>query len=134
MNKEIKFWQGTNFWLSVVLFVGGLFVGFPGGDAADAIGSIFALIGSAGLIREKIKDAKIDWKAWATSKNTWNYLAAAVTAIVPTIPTGIFASLNEVLTAAIGGNWQGFIIALLSLATMIYHIFQSPKTPAPATT
>ncbi len=128
MKKELRFWQGTNFWLSVVLFVGGLFVGFPNGDAQTAVGYLFALVGSVGLIREKVKDAKIDWKAWATSKNTWNYLAAALTAIIPTIPTALFSGLNEALTAAISGNWQGFAIALFSLATIVYHLFQKQPT------
>lgn len=130
MNTQVKFWQGTNFWLSVVLFIGGLFVGFPVGDASEAVGYIFALVGSVGLIREKIKDSKIDWKAWAVSKNTWNYLAAAVTAVIPTIPTALFTGMNEALTAAISGNWQGFAIALFSLATIIYHLFQKPNAKA----
>ena len=54
-NQPLKFWQGTNFWIALVLAVGGLFVGFPEGDARNIVGGVFALIASAGALREKLK-------------------------------------------------------------------------------
>jgi hypothetical protein len=130
MQEQLKFWQGTNFWIALVLALGGLFVGFPEGDARNIVGAIFALVASAGAIREKIKGAKIDWKAWISSKNTWNYIAAAVTAAVPMIPLDLFARLNDLATSAISGNWQGIVTALFSIATIIYYIFRKPGQPA----
>lgn len=132
MTQEIKFWQGTNFWVALALALGGVFVGFPEGDAKHAVEAIFALIGVLGAIREKVKDLKIDWKAWIASRNTWNYLGAVFTAILPAIPLDLFARLNELLTAAINGNWQGIVTALFSIATMLYYIFRKPNQPAKA--
>ena len=130
MQQELKFWQGTNFWIALVLAFGGIVVGFPEGDARNAVAAIFAAIASAGAIREKIKGAKIDWKTWLSSPNTWNYLAAAMTAALPNIPVDLFARLGDLARAAIGGNWQGILTALFSIGTMLYFIFR--PTPAPA--
>ncbi len=132
MNKT-KFWQGTNFWVALVLAIGGLFVGFPEGEAHNIVAAIFAVIAGAGAIREKVKGG-VDVKAWVSSKNTWNYIAAAVTAAIPMIPADLFSRLHELATAAIGGNWQGIVTASFSIATMIYYIFRKPKTtPGTAT-
>lgn len=133
MQQELKFWQGTNFWIALVLAFGGLVVGFPEGDARNAVAAIFAAIASAGAIREKIKGAKIDWKAWLSSTNTWNYLAAAITAALPMIPVDLFARLGDLARAAIGGNWQGIVTAFFSIATILYYIFRKPATVATAT-
>lgn len=127
MEKELKFWQGTNFWIALVLAFGGLFIGFPEGEARNIVGAIFAIIASAGVIREKVKDSKIDVKAWLSSTNTWNYIAAAVTAALPMIPAEIFTRLNELAIALIGGNWQGIVTAIFSIATIIYYLVRKPK-------
>ena len=129
MSNEIKFWQGTNFWIALILAFGGVFVGFPEGEAKYAIEAIFATIAALFAVREKVKDLTIDWKAWITSKNTWNYLAAALTAVFPLIPLDLFAKLNELITAIIGGNWQGIVTAIFSIATMLYYIFRKPTQP-----
>jgi hypothetical protein len=127
MQQELKFWQGTNFWVALVLAIGGIWVGFPQDEASGAVQALFALISAVGLVREKVKGLRIDWKAWAVSKNTWNYIAAFVTAIVPTIPVDFFQRLNELATAVVGGNWQGIVTALFSIATMLYYIVRKPK-------
>lgn len=132
--KELKFWQGTNFWIALVLAFGGLVVGFPEGDARQLIGGIFATISAAGLLREKLKNAKIDFRAWITSVNTWNYLAAAVTAIVPALPVDLFTRVRDLADAILGGNWQGIATALFSIGTMLYYIFRPKTTSSTVTT
>ena len=128
--QEKKFWQGTNFWIAIVLAGGGLFVGFPQDDARDLIGSLFALIGSAGALREKLKGlTPVSWKDWIRSPNTWNYLGAAIVSIVPAIPVDMFQRMRDLLDSAIGGNWQGIITALFSIGTMLYFIFKGPQSP-----
>lgn len=124
---QTKFWQGTNFWIALVLAFGGLVVGFPEGDARQLVGSLFATIAAAGLVREKLKNVQINWRAWITSVNTWNYLAAVVTAIVPALPADLFSRLRDLADAILGGNWQGIATALFSIGTMLYYIFR-PKT------
>lgn len=123
-----KFWQSSNFWIALVLTIGGLWVGFPEGEAQGTVSALFALIASAGLLRNKLKDLQIDWRAWLSSKNTWNYLAAALTAAIPAIPLDLFDRLQDLATALIGGNWQGILTALFSIGTMLYYIFTGNRS------
>lgn len=131
MQTDLKFWQGTNFWIALILAFGGLFVGFPESDARNIVGAIFAAIASAGALREKLKGAsKVDWKDWLRSPNTWNYLGAAIVAIVPALPGDFFLRVRDLIDAALGGNWQGIVTALFSIATMLYFIIRKPATAA----
>lgn len=130
MEQEFKFWQGTNFWIALVLAIGGMFVGFPENEAKTFVVAVFALIGAAGAVREKVKDLQIDWRAWLASKNTWNYLATVITAIFPFIPVDLFARLSDLFQSLMGGNWQGVVTAVFSIATMLYYIFVKPKPAA----
>lgn len=123
--KDIKFWQGTNFWIALILAGGGLFVGFPESEARDMVALIFGLIAAAGLLREKLKGlVPIDWKTWIRQPNTWNYIGTAVVAIVPTIPVELFTHIRTTIDAAFGGNWQGIATGVFSIATMLYYIFK----------
>ena len=127
-TAPLKFWQGTNFWIAIVLAFGGLFIGFPEGEARNIVSGIFGLIATAGLFREKLKTAvKVDWKDWIRSPNTWNYIGAAVVAIVPALPSDFFTRVRDLIDAILGGNWQGIVTALFSIATMIYFIIKGPK-------
>ena len=127
-TAPLKFWQGTNFWIALVLAFGGLFIGFPEGEARNIVSAIFGLIATAGLFREKLKAAaKVDWKDWIRSPNTWNYIGAAVVAIVPALPSDFFTRVRDLIDAILGGNWQGIVTALFSIATMIYFIIKGPK-------
>lgn len=121
VNKD--FWQGTNFWIALVLLVGGFFVGFPEGDAVTAVNGIFAVVATAFGIREKVKGT-ISFKQWITGSNTWNYIAAAVVSIIPAIPIELFQTLKDLLQAAVGGNWQGIAVGAFSLATILYNLFK----------
>lgn len=115
----------TNFWVALALALGGIFVGFPEGEAKIVVESLFA--GAAGIfaLREKLKNSSIDWKAWIASKNTWNYLATAVVAIIPAIPLELFQRLGELAAAILGGNWQGIAAAVFSIATIIYYLVRA---------
>lgn len=127
-NQPLEFWQGTNFWIALILAVGGLFVGFPEGDARNIVGGVFALIASAGALREKLKGAAtVNWKDWIRSTNTWNYIGAAVVAIVPALPGDFFLRLRDLIDAILGGNWQGIVTAVFSIATMLYFIIKGTR-------
>lgn len=119
MNKQ--FWNGTNFWVAFVLAFGGLFVGFPEGDAKTTVELLFASFAGIFAIRQKVKDAKIDWAAWIKSANTRNYLFAAIVSIFPMIPGDLFTSINAIIEASIGGNWQGIGAGIFSLATILFY-------------
>ena len=115
-------WKSTNFILAVILAAGGLFVGFPEGEARVIVGSFATIIAAAGALREKLKAATVDWKTWLRSVNTWNYIATAVIAIFPAIPADLFQRLRDLADAALTGNWQGIATAMFSIGTMIYYL------------
>lgn len=116
---------GTNFWVALVLAFGGLFVGFPEGEAKIVVESLFAGIAGIFALREKLKSTSIDWKSWISSKNTWNYLGTAIVAILPAIPIELFQRLSELAAAIIGGNWQGIVAAVFSIATILYYLIRA---------
>lgn len=131
MNKEIKFYQGTNFWVALFMATLGTLLGFTDVQGKEIVQGVFFLTGTIFAVREKIKTTDIDWLSWIKSPNTRNYLFAAIAAAIPSLPGGLFTGLNDLATAAIGGNWPGVVSALLSVATIIYFW---TKTPKPATT
>ena len=130
-TTNTPFWQGTNFWTTVVLLIGGLFIGFPQGEAQATMGYIFSALAGAFAIRERLKASTIDWKQWLGNTNTWAYLGTIVTAIVPILPVELFQHLGTIAQAAIGGNYQGILVGLFSAIPIIYNLFLKPK-PAPA--
>lgn len=126
-----KFWQSTNFWTAVLLAVGALFVGFPEGAARDTVAALFALIASSGIIRNFVKEGVgFDWKQIKTA-NFWNYVATAITAIVPQIPAELFSRLQELATHLVGGNWQGILVSVFSIATILYHLVKNAGSGKP---
>lgn len=124
------FYQSTNFWISVLLAGGALFVGFPEGQARDLVASMFGLISAFGVVRNYFKTGpQFEWKKFG-SANFWNYVAAFVTAMVPVnLPPELFTSLQDMASAIIGGNWQGILVAVFSVASIVYHIIQSNTGP-----
>lgn len=119
----------TNFILAVVLLIGGLFVGFPEGEAAKVVQTMFTLIGSVGVFRTFFKNAEFDPKKWITNSNTWNYLATIFIALFPALTPEFFAAVKSVVEAGLGGNWQGILTALISLSTIIWNIFKTSQLP-----
>jgi hypothetical protein len=58
-------------------------------------------------------------------------------ALFPVLTPDVFTALRAAIEAGIGGNWQGILTALISLATILWNVFknaQLPKTPAAVTT
>jgi len=112
--------NSTNFYTAVILFLGGLFVGFPEGEGRTIAAGLFGIIGAAGALRVYFKNAKLDIKQWATNANTWNYLFTILSAFFPILTPEMFEKLQLIAAAAIGGNWQGLIQAVISLVTILY--------------
>ena len=131
MNKLQASLHGTNFWVSIVLFIGGLFVGFPTDLAAETVDYWVAGIAGIFAVREKIKSATIDWRAWLGNANTFAYLGTVVTALLPVIPIELFSHLSELAQAAIGGNWQGILVAMFGIGTIIFHLLKPKAPPSP---
>jgi len=122
------FWQSANFWTAVVLVIGGLFVGFPAEAAENTVLNIFTLIAGSMGIREWLKGKpKLDPEKAVNRSNWWNYLATVVISIFPNLPPEILTQLEEAVGSAIAGNWQGLIVAVFSIATILYNLFQQRK-------
>lgn len=121
-------WLSTNFALTAVLLVGGLFVGFERTDAVTGVGAVSSIIALFGALREKIKG--VDFKAWLANKNTWAYLGTIVVTFVPILPGELFQHLGDIASAAIGGNYQGILVSLFAALPILYNIFFKPKPAA----
>jgi len=133
MSTLKQSFTGTNVYVSIVLFLGGLFVGFPQDLATNTVEYLVTGVTGVFLIREKMKSATIDWKAWLNNKNTWTYLSAIVLTWLPQIPGDLFTQLSNLAQAAIGGNWQGIAMALFAIGNILYHLFKKPDPdPSPA--
>lgn len=121
-------WLSTNFALTAVLLVGGLFVGFERADAVTGVTAVSTFIALFGALREKIKG--VDFKAWIGNKNTWAYLGTIVVTFVPAIPVELFQHAGDIAAAAIGGNYQGILVGLFAAIPIIYNLFFKPKPAA----
>lgn len=119
--QEVKFWQGTNFWVALFLAVGSIW-GLTSEDVTPIVSGVFGLVGGIFAIREKVKSVAVDWLTWIKSPNTWNYVFAAIASIVPALPAGIGPKVSELITSIIGKNWPATITTLLSIFAMLYFI------------
>lgn len=127
--EDKKWFQSSNFWTAAVLLIGGAFIGFPEEIGTNIVNLLFALIAGGKTLQNFFDNAKFDIKKWAGDANFWNYLGTLLVALIPTLPTETILHLESAVTSALGGNWQGMIIALFSLGTIIYNILK----PTPAT-
>lgn len=131
MEQTTKFWQGTNFWVAALMAVFGISFGFSESDVSGIVSWAFGGVGIAFAIREKVKGAHIDVKAWLTSKNTWNYVFAAIAAGAPAIPAGLGDKISDIAAAIAGKNWGALLTGVVSLGTIVYFWIFAPK-PTPA--
>ena len=106
--------------------IGGFFVGFPQDDAKHFVEMLFATIAGGFALREQLKNLRPDAEKWLLSGNFVNYLLAGIVAIVPNFPN-IGEPLQQTLTGIIGGNWQGILTGVFSLATMLFYWVKNKK-------
>jgi hypothetical protein len=129
MENIKKALQDQNFWLAVVLIIGGFWNGFSSEDATALISTLFVLIAGVGQFANFFKNAETDWKRWVTNSNFWTYLSVIVVGFVPTLDAELFNAIQRIATDAINQNWQGVIGGLFTLVTFVYKIITTPKDP-----
>ena len=131
---KYEFLRSSNFWTAVVLAVGGLFVGFQPQLGTDLVMQAVGLLAVGKALREYFKTKpKVDAGKAVNNSNWWNYIATIVTAFLPQLPGEFFEAMQEVMSNLLAGNWQGMLVALFSIATILYNLFQSKdKQPSPA--
>lgn len=128
MEPKKHFWQSPNFMLAVLIVIGGFFVGFPENAAADAVASIFTLVGSGGLLLKFARSkpgTKV--KGWIQDANFWNYLSVIVISILPQVGPALLPGVEDLTENLLQGNLGGALMAGISLITIIVKMFQKPK-------
>lgn len=133
MSTETKKWyQGTGFYIAAIMSVFGFFIGLQEQDVSGLVQYAFGIVGAGLAVRQKIKKAGIDLKAWITNPNTMAYLGTAVVAIVPKIPIEIFDKLNEVIVALFNKNYSALIAGVFNIATIAYFAIKGAGSKASA--
>jgi len=131
-TQTTKWYQGTNFWVSAIMAVGGISIGLSENDVRELVTYLFGGIGVAFAIREKVKGSGIDIKRWISSKNTWNYLFAAVATIFPAVPPEWFTRGAEIAGAISTKNYTVLLSGLFALAVSIFYFIRDSKGTAKA--
>lgn len=116
------FWKSVNFWLAIVMLIGGAYVGFPEGDAGDAVQAIFQLFASGGIVYNFLKLNKPNFRQLLQNSNTYVYLGVIVTGFFPDIPGQAFTDIESIVRSILGGNWQGAIVAAFSLIGILFRL------------
>lgn len=127
IQVNTKFWQSSNFWTAVVLLAGGFFIGFPEETGSEGVNLVFMLLAVGKTLRNFFKNSVSEWRKWINDANFWNYFTVIAVSIVPTLPDGTVEAVQQIATNLVGANWQGVIIGVFSLATILYKIFTTPK-------
>lgn len=123
-----NFVQSPNFWLAVIILIGGFFIGFPQEEAGKAVAAIFALIGSGGIVLKYFRDKpKVAAKPWLQDANFWNYLSVVAISIAPGIAEAIIPAAQEVTMQVMRGNYGGAIMGAVSLITIVLKLVKAQK-------
>ena len=133
MGNQKKWWQSTNFYIAMALFIAGLFTGIPKIETASLVQSVFAVFAAAVAFRDKVSNPKLDWQGWLKEKNTWNYLSVMLVALVPTLSPQFAETLRSLFDNINMGNWQGAITAVFSVLTMLWYAIRGGGTAGLAT-
>lgn len=110
----------TNFALNVALLIGGLFAALQPSDVSAAVAAGVTLVSFVGILRRVIYS--FDLRRWLADSNTWVYLATIVITFVPSLPVELFEQLGNLFAGILGGNYQAVLLALFSLANIIYRL------------
>lgn len=128
---QTKFWEGTNFWVALLMVILSFFGGGSGaeGIAQTVVTTAFGGISAFFMVRNFLVGAKWNgFKATFADANTWNYIAGVVLTILPQA-TDLVPALHGVYDALITGNWGLVISRGISMLTIIYYLFVKKPTP-----
>ncbi len=123
-----KFWQGTNFYLSLIALVLSFFTGFTKGNelATSIITLSTGVVASFGLVRELLTTAKFQgFLSTIKTGNFWQYLSGTVLLAAPQLGEAFFPALRGLIEGAMAGNWAVVVTQAITIANMVYHIFKN---------
>ena len=119
-----KFWQSSNFYFNLILLTVGLVIGFQEELISNVVGVVFELIAVGGLMRDALKAGKLDLSR-IKNPNWWAYLAAMISTIFTfEIPAEFFTTIQSLLEAIAGKNFNGIITAVITLISIGYGIWK----------
>jgi hypothetical protein len=124
-----KFWQSSNFWTTLLVgVIGGFFVIYPGDAIGEGVKALFTVIYSGAIVSDWARSdgAKFDWKHALKDANWWNYLGSLVIVWWDKLPAEFFQELGNVVSQALAGNYQGALIGVFGLLSILFHIFIKP--------
>lgn len=122
-ETPVKFWQGTNFWISALMLILAP-LGIAEGVAVETVAFGFGAVTFVGLVRSTITTAHFQgWAELFKNKNWWNYLAGVVIAIAPGLG-GLLPAIQDLTNAISLKNYGAIISALLTIGTMIFHLIK----------
>ena len=134
-GEPSKWWESTNFFASTILFFAGMW-GLNSADFDQSVKSlvmqVYTLVGTAGIFRTYLVNAKLNLKAWLTNGNTYQYLVAALTGIIPNIPADADDKLFDLVNAIKTGNIGIIISAAVTFAVFVWNWWKSQPGKVPA--
>lgn len=123
-----NFVESPNFWLAVIILIGGFFIGFPTEAAGKAVAAVFALIGSGGIVLKFFRDKpKVAAKPWIQDANFWNYLSVVAISVAPGIAEAVLPAAQELTLQVMRGNYGGAIMGAVSLITIVLKLVKAQK-------
>jgi hypothetical protein len=122
--ETTKFWQGTNFWVTLSLLVAVGFTSFTeqtGETISLAVAGVFAGVFA---VRQLVKDGKWDFTKFRTSVNTWNYLSQLVVLALGPELAQFVPLLRDLVDAALLKDYGKIISIVFNIGTLIYFLLQ----------
>lgn len=133
-GTEKKWWQSSNFWTDIIMILAVIFVGFPEQAGISGVAAVFGILAAFKAIRQYFNTGpKPDFKKAIKDSNFWNYIATAAVAIIPGIPVELFDHAESIAVNIIDGNWQGVLVALFSIGTILFNLFKKSSQTDPDT-
>lgn len=118
-----KFWEGTNFYIVLILLFLGGYGMVSESDVAAVTAAVTGVASAIMLVRQIAKKKDWSFRNLPESANNWNYLAQLLTMIGVPGAVELIPALQDLLGAILEGNYPAIISAALSLVTLIYYLF-----------
>lgn len=113
--------QGTNFYIALLVIVGGFWSSVSVEDVTGFVNPAFATLAGFFALRNKVKgQAPVSAKDWWANPNTKAYLGILAVQLIPGLPVEFLNSLWAAISGALGGNWQTVISSVISAVTVLY--------------
>jgi hypothetical protein len=137
VTAKKPFYQGTNFYLALLMLVGS-FWAMPIDLGNELKLAFTAVIAAFGLFRQwlKSKPERLPLREWlAKDANTWNYLAGVVLTVAP-FAVELVPALRDVIDSILTQQWNLLLTRLITLGTIAYYLLfrreKDEEPPVPA--